>query len=92
MPKLPQWVVPTWLERLGRASWLALGLAIAVVVMVWLFAATRTITLPLLLAVLVAAVCFPVVDWLQRRRVPAGPRRSSSSRSSSWSRSRSSLW
>jgi len=70
MPKLPQWVVPTWLERLGRASWLALGLAIAVGILIWLFAAARTITLPLLLAVLVAAVCFPAVDWLQRRRAP----------------------
>ncbi len=70
MPKLPQWVVPIWLERLGRASWLALGLALAVVVVVWLCAATRTITLPLLLAVVVAAVCSPAVDWLHARRVP----------------------
>ena len=70
MQKLPQWVVPTWLERLGRASWLALGLVIVSLMVVWLLAATRTITLPLVLAVLVAAVCFPVVDWLHRHRVP----------------------
>jgi putative heme transporter len=89
MPKLPQWVVPTWLERLGRASWLALGLAISLVVAIWLYAATRTITLPLLLAVLVAAVCFPAVDWLQRRRVPRWASALVVLRSSSWSRSRS---
>jgi len=70
MQNLPQWVVPVWLERLGRASWLGLGLALSGVVVIWLFAVTRTITLPLLLAILVAAVCFPAVDWLEARRVP----------------------
>jgi len=70
MQNLPQWVVPVWLERLGRASWLGLGLALSGVVVIWLFAVTRTITLPLLLAILVAAVYFPAVDWLEARRVP----------------------
>jgi predicted PurR-regulated permease PerM len=64
--------VPNWLERLGRASWLAIGLVILVAGFVVLLSSLRTIVLPFVLAALAGAVCFPVVD----RLVGLGLRRS----------------
>ncbi len=65
-PRLSQWRVPIWLERLGRAGWLAIGLILFVGAGILLFSAVRTITLPFILAALGAAVCFPLVDKLEK--------------------------
>lgn len=66
MLKSPTWRVPVWLERLGRAGWLAVGVLLIVAVGLALFATLRTITLPFVLAALGAAVCFPIVDKLNK--------------------------
>lgn len=70
-----QWRVPIWLERLGRAGWLSVGIILLVLAGLYLFSTLRTITLPFILAALGAAVCFPVVDrltsWGLRRSISA---------------------
>lgn len=75
MQRRAKWLIPAWLEQLGRAGWLAIGIVLIVLAALYLISALRTITLPFILATLGAAVCFPLVDRLQswglRRSVAA---------------------
>jgi predicted PurR-regulated permease PerM len=61
---------PRWLRDLGFSSWLLVGVAAAIAGLVWLLALTQTIVLPVITAAIVGSVASPVVDWLQRHRVP----------------------
>lgn len=61
---------PKWMRDLGFSSWLLVGFAAALVGAVWLLALTQTIVLPVIVAGIIASVASPVVDWLQRHRVP----------------------
>ena len=61
---------PKWLRDLGRAAWLLVGVVLLVVGLVWLVAKTATITVPVLLGLVIATVASPLVNGLQRRRVP----------------------
>ena len=70
MAQHQRWHPPAWLERLGRASWLAVGVVLLLAATVYLFAATRTIVIPLVFAALGAAVCLPIVDRLTRLHIP----------------------
>lgn len=72
MTRHRSWHVPTWLERLGRASWLAIGIILLLAGVMAIFSLTRTILVPLILATLGAAVCLPLVDRLTRMRIPRG--------------------
>jgi predicted PurR-regulated permease PerM len=72
MTRHRSWHVPTWLERLGRASWLAIGIILLLAGVMVIFSLTRTILVPLILATLGAAVCLPLVDRLTRMRIPRG--------------------
>jgi predicted PurR-regulated permease PerM len=75
MQKPQKWIVPLWLDRLGRAGWLAIGIVLCLGVGIYFFSTLRTITLPFVLAALGAAVCFPIVDklekWHLRRSIAA---------------------
>ncbi|MGH3821867.1 MAG: AI-2E family transporter [Pseudonocardiaceae bacterium] len=58
------------LVRLGGFAWALLGIA-GLLVLGWLLASQLTVVVvPLLLALFPAALLAPVVDWLNRRRVP----------------------
>ncbi|MGE5690068.1 MAG: AI-2E family transporter [Pseudomonadota bacterium] len=61
---------PKWLRDLGRAAWLLVGVVLLVAGLVWLVAKTATITVPVLLGLVIATVASPLVNGLQRRRVP----------------------
>jgi len=61
---------PKWMRDLGFSAWLLFGVAAALVGVVWLLSLTQTIVLPVITAGIVASVASPVVDWLQRHRVP----------------------
>ncbi|MEL7207777.1 MAG: AI-2E family transporter [Actinomycetota bacterium] len=69
----PDRAVPTWVRRVGLTSWYFLGLCGAVTVVVLGLAAARDITVPLILALFLAAVFFPAVDWLHERGLPRSP-------------------
>jgi predicted PurR-regulated permease PerM len=64
------WEVPGSLRRLGLASWFFVGVVAAVGIVVAGLVVTAGIVVPLLFAFYFGAVIFPVVDWLERRRVP----------------------
>ena len=57
---------PPWLERLGRASWLLVGVFGLIVALVWFLGATYTIGGPVVAATIVATVAMPVVSRLAR--------------------------
>jgi predicted PurR-regulated permease PerM len=63
-------LAPRWLLRAGAVSWLALGVlglgAVAVVGLSYF----KTIVLPVLFAAVAAAIFIPLVDRLERSRVP----------------------
>jgi predicted PurR-regulated permease PerM len=61
---------PRWLRDLGRASWLLVGVVALLAGLVWLLAQTATIVVPVLVGLVVATVASPIVNALQRRRVP----------------------
>jgi predicted PurR-regulated permease PerM len=57
---------PTWLNDLGRSSWLLVGVLALVGGLIWLLAATYTITGPMVCALIVSVVAMPVVRMLDR--------------------------
>jgi predicted PurR-regulated permease PerM len=61
---------PGWLRDLGLASWLLVGFVLIVIGLIWLLGQTSTIVLPVVLAGVLGAVTGPIVDALERRRVP----------------------
>ncbi|HEX5949115.1 MAG TPA: AI-2E family transporter [Actinomycetota bacterium] len=62
--------VRDWIRTTGLTSWYILGIAGALGLGALLFATTRDITIPLLVAVVLGAIFVPLVDWLQKFRVP----------------------
>jgi putative heme transporter len=61
---------PRWLRDLGLMAWLLVGVLVLLVGAVWLLALTETIVVPVITATIVTAVVSPLVDYLERRRVP----------------------
>jgi predicted PurR-regulated permease PerM len=61
---------PTWLRDLGFASWLLVGFVLIIVGVIWLLSQTSTIVMPVILAGVLGSVATPIVDALERRRVP----------------------
>jgi predicted PurR-regulated permease PerM len=66
----PTDLIPEWLRVAGIGGWLVTGIAVAVVIAAWLLATSASISVPLLLAIVLGIVFAPVVDWLEKRRVP----------------------
>jgi predicted PurR-regulated permease PerM len=61
---------PLWLRELGFASWLLVGFVLIIVGSIWLLDQTSTIAMPVILAGVLAAVAGPIVNLLERHRVP----------------------
>ena len=61
---------PKWLRDLGFSAWLLVGAGAALVATIWLLSLTQTIVMPVITAAIIASVASPIVDWLNRRRVP----------------------
>jgi predicted PurR-regulated permease PerM len=55
---------PPWLERLGRAAWLLVGVFALLVGLAWFLGATYTIGGPVVAATIVATVAMPIVGRL----------------------------
>jgi predicted PurR-regulated permease PerM len=62
--------LPDWLRNVGMIAWLTTGVIVLLVGLVWLLSLAHTIVMPLIAAGIVAAVASPVVDRLERHRVP----------------------
>ena len=61
---------PAWLEDLGLLSWLLVGLGLLLVGTIWLLGEISTILVPVIVGTIAAAVAGPLVDGLERRKVP----------------------
>jgi predicted PurR-regulated permease PerM len=57
---------PDWLENLGHAAWLLVGLFLLLVGVAWFLGATYTIGGPVVAATIIATVAMPVVSRLAR--------------------------
>ncbi len=62
--------LPEWIPRVGIASWSFIGFVGAIAVILFVMATLRAIVIPLVLAGFLAIVFAPLVDRLERRRVP----------------------
>ncbi|MFA9563894.1 MAG: AI-2E family transporter [Acidimicrobiales bacterium] len=62
--------VPKWLIRVGRISWLAIGVGLAAAAAVAVVMALRELVVPVVLAAFLGAGFIPLVDRLETRRVP----------------------
>jgi putative heme transporter len=62
--------VPRWVVTSGTTGWLLLGLAGVAAVILWIIAYTSALVIPFLAAIVLAIVFSPIVDMLERRRVP----------------------
>ncbi len=61
---------PYWLRRVGVQSWLFIGIVLAFAVFTTIFAVLNDIVMPLIISVLLAILFRPLVDWLERHKVP----------------------
>ncbi|MGH2931987.1 MAG: AI-2E family transporter [Gaiellaceae bacterium] len=61
---------PDWLRDLGFLAWFLVGVGILLVGAIWIFATISTILVPVIVGTIAAAVAGPLVDALQRRKVP----------------------
>jgi predicted PurR-regulated permease PerM len=62
--------IPSWFRTLGLGAWLALGIAAVVGLVLVLIALVTEVAIPLAIAAILAAIMVPLVDRLQRWRVP----------------------
>lgn len=62
-------ISPTLLV-LGIRSWLYLGIAACVIGLLLILSTVTSLIVPLIIATVIAMLFYPVVDWLDERRVP----------------------
>jgi len=62
--------VPSWFRTIGVGAWLALGIAAVVGLVLFLIALVAEVAIPLAIAAILAAVMVPLVDRLERWRLP----------------------
>jgi predicted PurR-regulated permease PerM len=63
-------LAPDWLRFMGIIGWLVIGVTGAVVVVAWFFGMIASVAIPLAFAVMLGVVFAPLVDTLQRLKVP----------------------
>lgn len=63
-------VGPDWLRRIGVRSWYLVGIVALLVVVLYLVGRASAIVVPFLLAIILGVLFAPVVDMLEKRRIP----------------------
>jgi predicted PurR-regulated permease PerM len=61
---------PTWLVALGIKSWLAVGFVLILGVILYLVSLAAGLVQPLILAVVIGMLFYPLVDGMEKRKVP----------------------
>ena len=61
---------PAWLRRVGVQSWLFIGFVLAATVIFSLMSTLNQIVTSLIISLLLAILSRPLVDWLERHKVP----------------------
>ncbi len=62
--------VKPWVVKWGRTSWLLAGMAVLVSIVVALCSTLSGIVYPLVVALVIATLAVPVIDWCEERRIP----------------------
>jgi predicted PurR-regulated permease PerM len=62
--------LPSWLRTIGTGAWLVVGIAILVAIALLVFARVTPVLIPLIIAAVLASILVPLVDTLQRWRLP----------------------
>jgi predicted PurR-regulated permease PerM len=64
--------IPDSLRVLGRGAWLAVGIALALAISLLIAGLISSLLIPLVFAAILAGIFVPLVDRLERARVPRG--------------------
>jgi putative heme transporter len=62
--------LPDWFQTLGRGAWLAVGIAAILAIALFLLGLVSDLLIPLIFAAILAAIFVPLVDRLERWRLP----------------------
>jgi predicted PurR-regulated permease PerM len=62
--------LPGWFQTLGRGAWLMVGIAVLLAIAFFLLGLISDLVIPLIFATILAAIFVPLVDRLERWRVP----------------------
>jgi putative heme transporter len=62
--------LPSWLRTLGTSAWLLVGIVVLITIVFLVLALVTQVLIPLVIAAVLAAILVPVVDRLERWRVP----------------------
>jgi putative heme transporter len=68
--RLPGLHLPDWFQTLGRGAWLLVGIAVLLAIGFLLLGLISDLVIPLVFAAILAAIFVPLVDRLERWRVP----------------------
>jgi putative heme transporter len=62
--------LPDWFQTLGRGAWLLVGIAVLLAIAFLLLGLISDLLIPLIFAAILAAIFVPLVDRLERWRLP----------------------
>jgi predicted PurR-regulated permease PerM len=62
--------LPDWFQTLGRGAWLLVGIAVLLAIAFFLLGLISDLLIPLIFAAILAAIFVPLVDLLERLRLP----------------------
>ena len=62
--------LPDWFQTLGRGAWLLVGIAVLLAIAFFLLGLISDLLIPLIFAAILAAIFVPLVDLLERWRLP----------------------
>ena len=62
--------LPDWFQTLGRGAWLLVGIAVLAAIVFFLLGLISDLLIPLVFAAILAAIFVPLVDLLERWRLP----------------------
>ena len=62
--------LPDWFQTLGRGAWLLVGIAVLTAIVFFLLGLISDLLIPLVFAAILAAIFVPLVDRLERWRLP----------------------
>jgi putative heme transporter len=68
--RLPGLRLPAWFQTLGRGAWLLVGIAVLLAIVFLVLGLISDLVIPLVFAAILAAIFVPLVDRLERLRVP----------------------
>jgi predicted PurR-regulated permease PerM len=63
-------MIPGWLMTAGIGGWLILGVAAVLALAGWFITFTASISIPLILAMVIGMIAYPLVEKMVARKLP----------------------